>query len=186
MKLNKISIILLSILLLCAIIIAGILFWFLSPGVQHLFNWVHMDTSKSGYIFNENKEMLREAELCVKVNSFSGPSKAEQGNISLFELTGFSTLTSDDVVAVYTRELKNDILTVNIVKPGLYETADGTYAPSHGDEYRIFIDKKTSEILMCLIQVSNDAEPGTYDEYYFAPTEDTSRITDTLNRAYID
>lgn len=186
MKLNKISIILLSILLLCAIIIAGILFWFFSPGVQHLFNWVHMDTGKAGYIFNENKEMLREAELCVKLNSFSGPSKAEQGNISLFELTGFSTLTSDDVVSVYTHELKNDILTVNIATPGVYKQTDGTYAPTRGNEYRIFIDKKTSEILMCIIQISNDDEKGTYDEYYFIPTKDTKSITDTLNRAYID
>lgn len=186
MKINKISIILLSILLLFAIIIAGILLWFFSPGVQHLFNLVHMDTSMTGYIFDENDELIREAELCVKVNSFPPSSKAEQGNISLFELTGFSTLTSDDVVGVYTQELKNDILMVDIIKPGAYKKADGTYAPSYGDEYRIFIDKKTSEILMCIIQISNHAEVETFVKYYFVPTEDTSRITDTLNRAYID
>ena len=184
MKINKISVILLSILLLFAIIIAGILLWFFSPGVQHLFNWVHMDTGKTGYIFDENYEMLREAELCVKVNSFSPPSTAEQGNISLFELTGFNTLTSDDFVSVSTHELDNDILTVNITVPGAVEQPDGSFAPWTDATYLIYIDKDTSEILMCSARIFN--EDNSYEDFYFAASKDPQIIKNTMVRAYLD
>jgi len=188
MKLNKTSIILLSILLLCAIIIAGILFWFFSPGVHHILNYAHLDTSTTGYVFNKDRELVQEATFSVKVTAApsDGRNTAEKNTVSLLEITGFAVITSNDVISMYTHELKNDILMVNIVKPGAYKQTDGTFAPTRGNEYRIFIDKKTSEILMCIIHISNDDEKGTYDEYYFIPSNDTKSITDTLNRAYID
>lgn len=171
-----------SVFLVLLLTIIGMLCWFASPGVHVLFNCVHIDISEKVYIVNEDLEIIGEELLTIEGTATPQGSgtQAKEGSFTLFEVGGFLTVTSDDVCWVKTYECKSNVLMLVIDKGTLVEDSDGEIVSGNSQYVYIFIDKDTSEILMCTVKIPSESG---HDTYYFITTDDVSVISKINQRA---
>lgn len=173
-KCNKAVIIIAAAVGALAIITLGMLIWFFSPGAHRLFGFTNLNTDQTGYLVNQERQIVGEATFSAKG---CAPSATEHGvtakknAFSHIQIGDFPSITSDENASAYTRELDDDILMIT-VSTSSPETEALLY-------YRVFIDMETNEILMGSFETIQSEETV---RHYFFTTDDMDVINSTLDR----
>lgn len=162
---KKVLLITLALIVILVFVAACMIWYFLSPGVHFLFGHIHLDISESGYIMNENGELLGEATFTAQGFALNAETVSD-GKFEL-SLTGFPVISKEDSCGALAYQ-SNGTWTVIVSKPN-FTTEPGTNNPviERAAKYEIYIDKTSGSILTCCVYGLKDIE-GTY---YFIPAE---------------
>lgn len=176
-----------SAIILLITVIAVVLSWLFSAGIHSIFGFTHVDLCKSGYLVNENMEIIGEASFLAKGGAYGSSGRglrSQKGSFDHIEVTDFPIITAADRAGAYTDECGNDISVLRVSMSGTRKNSEtGSMELFLKVEYSIFIDRETSDFLMCAIEVDKD---GEIQKYYFITSRNTQTIADTLNKAYTD
>lgn len=186
MRQKRIAIIIIfSVALILLATTAILLACFFSDGIHTLFSFVHVDFSETVYVVSEDHSILSTGILTAKGSAAPSPKNGVSAGKNAFEhieISGFPSITGDDYAAAYTMEQNNGIIVLTVSKPGAQKDGkDNDETMDIEAKYTIFIDKSTSKMLLCQLQVRED---NTQKTYYAITSKDVSIITETLNKAY--